>query len=334
MEKVPEFVSHWTTELGAHRESLEALSGGINNQVFRCSDGAEKWVIKGYPQVSTGVHDRMQAEVQFLRFAKKAAPGFTPEIIYEDSSRRCIILENIEGTPFREGSVPGADAVEMARIFIQSLNSDREMAKTMITLNACEGFTGLHDHINNIESRLQRMSYLHVERKERRLARLLIDRIHDELGEVKKRTDRAVKTGEITNAIDGSEKCVSPSDFGFHNAIMTRSGVRFIDFEFAGWDDPAKTTSDFALQPRNPTRSYGLSLMAAWKPERRQYIRRRCQYLVPILRLKWICILLSVLTPTRLDRMLTVVPEESRNGLILKRIRNAKLYMELSYSLG
>ena len=47
-------------------------------------------------------------------------------------------------------------------------------------------------------------------------------------------------------------RCISPSDFGFHNAIKTLDGVKFIDFEFAGWDDPCKALIDFMLQPKVP----------------------------------------------------------------------------------
>ena len=46
---------------------------------------------------------------------------------------------------------------------------------------------------------------------------------------------------------------MSPSDFGFHNALATPGGrLVFIDFEYAGWDDPAKLANDFFCQPAVP----------------------------------------------------------------------------------
>jgi hypothetical protein len=43
---------------------------------------------------------------------------------------------------------------------------------------------------------------------------------------------------------------LSPSDFGFHNALRRPNGrLAFIDFEYFGWDDPAKLVSDFLLHP-------------------------------------------------------------------------------------
>src|SRR5207244_11655608 len=48
-------------------------------------------------------------------------------------------------------------------------------------------------------------------------------------------------------------RCLSPSDFGFHNALLADDGrLRFLDFEYAGWDDPAKLVCDFFCQPACP----------------------------------------------------------------------------------
>ena len=41
-------------------------------------------------------------------------------------------------------------------------------------------------------------------------------------------------------------RTLSPSDFGFHNALRTPAGTMvFLDFEYFGWDDPAKTGFGF-----------------------------------------------------------------------------------------
>ena len=48
------------------------------------------------------------------------------------------------------------------------------------------------------------------------------------------------------------DRCLSPSDFGFHNALQSAARLSFIDFEYAGWDDPAKLVCDFFCQPAVP----------------------------------------------------------------------------------
>ena len=43
---------------------------------------------------------------------------------------------------------------------------------------------------------------------------------------------------------------LSPSDFGFHNAILKESGdLVFLDFEYFGRDDPVKLMADFIWHP-------------------------------------------------------------------------------------
>ena len=47
-----------------------------------------------------------------------------------------------------------------------------------------------------------------------------------------------------------AERCLSPGDFGFHNALARPSGeICFLDFEYAGWDDPAKMIANFFCMP-------------------------------------------------------------------------------------
>ena len=46
-----------------------------------------------------------------------------------------------------------------------------------------------------------------------------------------------------------NHKILSPSDFGFHNAIRDEQQLYFIDFEYFGWDDPVKLVSDFLWHP-------------------------------------------------------------------------------------
>ena len=52
------------------------------------------------------------------------------------------------------------------------------------------------------------------------------------------------------NRSPSAARTLSPSDFGFHNAIRRAGGgLAFVDFEYFGWDDPAKTIADYLLHP-------------------------------------------------------------------------------------
>ena len=113
-------------------------------------------------------------------------------------------------------------------------------------------------------------------------------------------SDNARAAGlSMEQTLTGGECCLSPSDFGFHNALADAGGtVTFLDFEYAGRDDPAKLVSDFFCQPEIPVpiryhaafiARLGLGLDAAG--------RARCRILLDAYRIKWTCIILNDFLP-------------------------------------
>ena len=53
------------------------------------------------------------------------------------------------------------------------------------------------------------------------------------------------------HTLEFNYRILSPSDFGVHNSIRSNDGLVWIDFEYFGWDDPAKMVLDFRYHPRN-----------------------------------------------------------------------------------
>jgi hypothetical protein len=81
--------------------------------------------------------------------------------------------------------------------------------------------------------------------------------------------------------------------------------VRFIDFEYAGWDDPAKLISDFFCQPAVPVpmrffNSFAQSVASCF-PEPDSVVTR-ARLLLPVFRVKWVCILLNEFLRTGRER--------------------------------
>jgi hypothetical protein len=106
--------------------------------------------------------------------------------------------------------------------------------------------------------------------------------------------------------LSGAERTLSPSDFGYHNALRRSDGrLVFLDFEYFGWDDPAKMVADFLL---HPAMELALDL-------RRQFVRgilehfpdgstlrERLRTVFPLFGLKWCTILLNEFLPEHLAR--------------------------------
>lgn len=326
-QNTPGFAEHWASELGARVSSLERLRGGINNRVFRCSRGTQHWVVKGYTPLEPGQRDRMKAEVDFIRFAAQAAPGFTPTLIQADPVRRCVVLEYLEGESFPEGYHPSEWEVGEAVEFFRQLNADPLLARKSIQLDAAEGFLSLREHLENVRQRLEAMGCAHLEEALRPQAETLLRQLHSLLARTEESTNRLIDQGMVRDTIASEVRCVSPSDFGFHNAIRTAKGIRFIDFEFAGWDDPAKALADFIFQPRVPVPGEPSALLTALHPSQRINIEARYAALKPVLQVKWLCVILALLRPDRLEQMLLVNPEIYSNGLIQQRFESATRFL-------
>jgi hypothetical protein len=331
---VPAFAKHWAAQLGAPEKSLVPLAGGINNRVYRCGLSPSFHVIKGYRPATKGERDRMQAEVDFLKYAGEASPHHVPRLICVDAALRCIVLEHVDGEPFVPGSAPSRADVDDAVAFFSRLNADHTAAAHTIQMDAAEGFLRLTDHVHNVQSRLHAMETEHLPPPLREEACALLGRVRKAAEGIFERTTALISTREVCDALDPSMRCISPSDFGFHNAIRTPTGVKFIDFEFAGWDDPAKSAADFLLQPRVPVPRTKSPLLEVFRGDNFKIIAMRCQALGPLLRLKWVCIMLAVLQPQRLAQIQTAHPGTDTEELTRQRLTHAAAYLMQEVPFG
>ncbi len=294
----PEFAKEWCRSLGVNVNTLELLKGGINNEVFICGVGDHSFVLKRYAEASVEKHDRFQAEVDFLSYAQLVAPEFVPRLLHTDDVSRSLVLEFLKGDRFEDGMHPSEEDIGQALTFMLCLNADLALAKREIQNNAAESFLTLTEHLWNIEHRIKRMGSEHVPQCLKTNVDRIISRLKRQLEALQERTTELIARGYCEDLMEPDKLCISPSDFGFHNAIHSAGKVRFFDFEFAGWDDPAKAIIDFDLQPRVPIELKN-NVLRKGLPDHYRGLKERCQALLPILRLKWACIILAPMDPVR-----------------------------------
>lgn len=98
----------------------------------------------------------------------------------------------------------------------------------------------------------------------------------------------------------------SPSDFGAHNAIKNIAGETiYIDFEYFGWDDPAKLVSDFYW---HPAMNLSDELRSKWIEDTKDIFEddlsfsKRLRAYLPLIGLRWCLILLNEFLPDRLQQ--------------------------------
>ena len=296
----------------------ERLSGGFNNRVYRAHRGEETVIIKLFNQ------DGMRAEERFLDYANKVAEGFVPRIVAREPDMRCIVLEDIAGDTYKHSGEIGDVEIERAIMFMKLLNSEEGVHEAKDLGLAKEGFSLVSEHMECVEARLRRLTAKTVDLAVREDVRLLIEEIKVRYRIIRRKALDRLSSGKTKDLKVESLTCISPGDFGFHNAIKTDAGAVFIDFEFAGIDDWTKCVTDFEMQPRLRVPNTARGLLDAIPVNIRNDFSERSSTLRMILWAKWLCIIMAFADPQRYERLSMLLPREAIMDEIKNRILSAE----------
>jgi hypothetical protein len=279
------------------------LQGGANNRVFRLDAGGAHVLLKVYFRHGGDDRDRIGAEVAFTRFAWEHGVRAVPRPLAWDVANRLALFEFVEGRVVGRGDVT-ADAVDEAVAFFRAVNAARRAPAATAMPAASEACFSLEEHLACVERRVRRLEAIADGSPVDREAVEFVAEILRPSWEAVAGHARSVagEHGLDTEApLPHAERCLSPSDFGFHNAIRSDDGrLRFVDFEYAGWDDPAKTVCDFFCQEAVPVGAehhdrFVAGILDATSPRARHL--ERIRMLEPVYRVKWCCIVLNDFLP-------------------------------------
>jgi hypothetical protein len=189
--------------------------------------------------------------------------------------------------------------VRQAIAFFVELNRPRADASARSLPDASEACFTIADHLACVDRRVARLANIaadtDVHETAAAFARQRLEPAWRQL-----RAGIAIASNSTDAPIPPALRCVSPSDFGFHNSIVAPDGrLKFFDFEYAGWDDPAKTVCDFFCQPAVPVpRQYMPSFLDAIRGSfGGDELVARASLLLPVYQTKWCCIMLNDFLP-------------------------------------
>ncbi|GAB4169002.1 MAG: aminoglycoside phosphotransferase family protein [Thalassobaculales bacterium] len=215
--------------------ALAAVPGGRNNRLYRLdlADG-RRFALKCYLSAAGDRRDRLGVEFAALDLLRRHGVARMPAAIAADAEAGLALYEWIEGTA---PGAPGAADIDAALATAGELAAlARRLPETAAgeASEACRSETAL---LGQIERRRARLAA--IADPPAALSEILAAPCFEALAARARRI--AAPPGPAT---------LSPSDFGFHNAIRRADGrLVFIDFEYFGWDDPVKLTADFVLHP-------------------------------------------------------------------------------------
>lgn len=279
---------------------LEPIAGGGNNRVFRVESAARPVVLKAYFRDASDPRDRLRADFGFSSFSWEVGARALPQPLANDPEAGMAVYEFVAGRKLAPGEVAAAHVAEAAS-FVHAINEQRSDPRAAGLPEASEACFSIAAHVACVDRRVARVEEIDVASpRGREAADLVARRMVPAWHRVRESVLSTAGTVAAEPLATG-DRCLSPSDFGFHNAILATDGrLRFLDFEYAGHDDPAKMACDFFCQPAVPVPREHLPLFVAslaglW--ESPSAFRRRVDLLLPVYELKWCCIMLNEFLP-------------------------------------
>jgi hypothetical protein len=262
-----------------------------NNRLYRVRFAAGERALKCYVASAGDTRDRLGAEFGALRFLAERGIAAVPRALGADAAAGCALYEWIDGTrPASDARTAGAMLAFTAELHAAA----RDPAAAALPW-AAEAVRSQADLDEQIAVRLARLDALAAD--EPALTAFLRERFVP-LWE-RLRSERA--------AVAPAERfTLSPSDFGAHNMLERPDGaMRFLDFEYFGWDDPVKLVCDVMWHPGmslddTTARQFHAAAADIYADDRTFAARHRAWY--PLFGLRWALIVLNEFLPAQWER--------------------------------
>jgi len=268
--------------------SLEPIGQGRNNQVYLAMTvKGERYILKHYYRDISDKRDRLGTEFSALEFLWNNGVRTIPKPIKANKELGMALYEYIDGVFLEKTSQKDLDAAIQLIQNLKKLSTSQEAKNFYNASEACFSAKAIVQVINN------------------RLGRLI------EALELKEFLEKdfipafqTIKRGDEKET-ESKRKTLSPSDFGFHNARKRLNGeIVFLDFEYFGWDDPAKMICDFLLHPGmnlgQSLKQYFFKKAIGCFPEDHS-LADRIRKWYPLLGLNWCLIFLNEFLPGKTE---------------------------------
>ena len=290
-------------------QTVTRIGAGRNSRVYLVACGStRRFAVKMYVAADSDREDRLEVEYSSLVFMRKHGITCIPCPIGVDRELRFAVYEFIDGEAIGSAEVSESDVQQLVH-FLIALRNLVHCEEAPSLRNASEACFSVQAILDNLGLRLERLKSLPDDETEHRwLHQFLDDEFMGSFEEVKAwcRSRLADAAMGLNSELPLAERTLNPSDFGFHNAIRCEDGrVVFLDFEYFGWDDPAKMVSDFLLHPaRTISESLKRRFVQIFRTGFHDVTNlvQRVPIVYPLFGLKWSLILLNEFIPRQLDR--------------------------------
>lgn len=277
---------HWVESGMMCRVSgVTRVSGGKNNRAYCIDSSAGRFFLKQYSAANTQF-DNFGQEVAFCRLLSRHSIAATPNILLVDNKGRNALFRHVTGNIVE--SVTDTSLIQAAD-FIASINTESVRLDAIPLSKARGSLFSAKCFIDDVQRRFDIL--VNVEPVSKIDEQMLVF-LQQELFRVMQLV--IVNCTDTMDLDEAFSKVLSPSDFGFHNAIMAERLI-FFDFEYGGWDSAEKLVTDFFAQPRYDVPSTFLEafIQKAFPFLDSHVLVTHVIKLLPLAHLKWCLIFLN-----------------------------------------
>lgn len=299
-------------------DSWSPVEGRANSRIFKVEQGTRTFAAKFYPDVADDPRDRLGVEKIACEFLSTEGCSSALRIVSAATELNVGIYEWVEGAKVLDvGDNDIEQALEFVDMLYRACNSPAA-AQLPLASEACLCEEDIWLQISRKRLKLNQLLDRYPE-----LKAFLLDEFDPLLAELRVQTRSLFQNRDRFARLPAKNQTLSASDFGFHNAIRkSDNSLMWIDFEYFGWDDPAKLMADFVWHPGFELSE---SQSARWKNgcmnifSKDSDLIERFELQFPLYGMRWCLIVLNVLFRS----------ETERNSLMYARLEKARSYLSV-----
>lgn len=283
--------------LAAAIERAEPAGAGANSRLYRLQTRDRTYALKIYPGDAGDPRNRAAVERDALVFFARMEFADTPR--WFGGGPDFGILEWIDGTIAL--APQAADCAAAAGFLARLHRAGRDPAAAGIPFayQACRSGKLIAD---GLERRFSEFAACAAGAPE--LGEFLTIAVLPLYASATRRARAlyAAQKLDFDRPLDTGYELIS-GDFGFHNMLRRPGGgTAFIDFEYFGWDDPVKVAADVIAHPAaelDPVQEADFRERMLTIYGRDRGFAVRLDALLPLIGLRWLCIILNEFLPAR-----------------------------------
>lgn len=294
--------------LGGRPAAVTRLAGGANNIVARVEVDGKPLLAKLYFTHARDPRDRLGTEFGMLEFLWRNGVRCVPEPLRMSRAHNLGLYEFIVGERVTPGQVAATDVEQLVDLLAAMWRLRTQPGAEKLPPASEAAFT-LNGYWANVERRLNRVRAALAGRPEVAAVAEFVERELVPVASVIQvfLSSKAAELGVGWDAeLPPAQRTLSPADHGFHNVLRRADGrLTFLDFEYAGWDDPAQVIANALLLPEVPLPAAQRAAFVGGLLARLDGaagVRARLRLTHPMLALKWSLIMLNEFLPVGGER--------------------------------